>query len=83
MDDFEWPQLKNRVIMASLTGNRGSVPQSYLPCYAERASVGLSLIDAFAPTLCVHLTDGIPTLLSLSRFGSSLPGYYLRRESRC
>lgn len=36
-------QLKNRVIMASLTRNRDSIPQEnlHVPWYAERASVGL------------------------------------------
>lgn len=32
-----------------------------------------SIIDSFGPTLMKHLTDEIPSLLSLSRFGSSLP----------
>jgi hypothetical protein len=32
-----------------------------------------SIIDSFAPTLLSHLESEIPTLLSLSRFGSTLP----------
>ena len=31
-----------------------------------------TIIDSFAPTLLEHLKDEIPTLLSLSRFGSQL-----------
>jgi len=36
-------QLKNRVVMASLTRNRDSVPREnlHVPYYAERASTGL------------------------------------------
>lgn len=31
------------------------------------------LIDTFAPTLITHLSEEIPTLLALSRFGCTLP----------
>lgn len=31
-----------------------------------------AIIDSFAPVLILHLSDEIPTLLSLSRFGSQL-----------
>lgn len=33
----------------------------------------ISIIDSFAPTLFTHLSDEIPTLLALSKFGSKLP----------
>ncbi|CZR62061.1 uncharacterized protein PAC_11958 [Phialocephala subalpina] len=33
----------------------------------------VSIIDSFAPTLFTHLTDEIPTLLALSKFGSKPP----------
>jgi len=33
----------------------------------------LTLIDAFAPPLLTHLTDEIPSLLELARFGGQLP----------
>ena len=32
-----------------------------------------SIIDSFAPALMTHLTAEIPTILSLSRFGSKIP----------
>jgi hypothetical protein len=32
-----------------------------------------SIIDSFAPKLFLHLNEEIPTLLSLSRFGTTLP----------
>ncbi|KAL2067127.1 hypothetical protein VTL71DRAFT_1551 [Oculimacula yallundae] len=32
-----------------------------------------SLIDSFAPSLTTHLADEIPSLLALSRYGTSLP----------
>lgn len=33
----------------------------------------LSIIDKFAPALMAHLAEEIPTILSLSRFGSKVP----------
>ena len=37
------------------------------------ASKLLSIIDSFAPALMAHLAEEIPTILSLSRFGSEVP----------
>src|SRR5271154_1928202 len=62
-DEFESGIEAYKTYLLSLAGQESSFSPTEL----------LSIIDTFSGPLVTHLRDEIPTLLSLSRFGPSIP----------